>query len=132
MELSLSLCFARKSQSTIAKLCHEGLLGHVPSFLLTDITQYIWRISWDMVDSELEGGGRRSGSSFPLKNNNKLVFLSITGPLKRHKATKPEFNAGLSSTHFKWYLDHLSPHQLKNRCQSWTPLTKLSGSAHVG
>ena len=56
MELSLNLCFARKSQSTIAKLCQEGLLGHVPSFLLTDITQYIWRISWDMVDSELGGG----------------------------------------------------------------------------
>ena len=29
--------------------------------------------------------------------------------------------------------DTLSPHQLfkKKRCQSWTPLTKLSASAHV-
>ena len=35
----------------------------------------------------------------------------------------------------QWYLDPLSPHQLKKqtkkqRCLSWTPLTKLSGSAH--
>ena len=38
----------------------------------------------------------------------------------------------------KWYLDPSSHHQLKKvvpsstkkDCQSWTPLTKLSGSAH--
>ena len=41
MGLRLNLCFARKSQSTTAKLSQEGLLEHVPSFLLTDITQYI-------------------------------------------------------------------------------------------
>ena len=43
-------------------------------------------------------------------------------------------------TRFKWYLDPLPPHQLKNKAKKkkkknavrvGTPLTKLSGSAHV-
>ena len=34
-------------------------------------------------------------------------------------------------THLYWYLDTPSPHKLKKRCQSWVPLTKPSGSAHV-
>ena len=45
-----------------------------------------------------EGGGGQGVT--PLKNHkNILGFLSSTGPdpLKNHKATKPEFNVGLSS-----------------------------------
>ena len=46
-------------------------------------------------------GGRGSGQP-PLKNHNNLDFLSNTGlgPLKNHKATKPEFNVGPSA--FRW------------------------------
>ena len=33
--------------------------------------------------------------------------------------------------HFLWFLDPLSPHRLKNKCQlGWTPLTIFSGSVH--
>ena len=38
------------------------------------------------------------GPGPPLKNHKKLEVLSSTdpGPLKSHKATKPEFNVGVS------------------------------------
>ena len=57
----------------------------------------------------------------PLKNHKNIGFLSNTGPdpLKNHKATKPAFNVGPSSAR-----------QRNAICQSWTPLAKLSGSAH--
>ena len=62
---------------------------------------------------------RRAGGPDPaLKNHKNKGFLSNTGPepLKNHKATKPEFNVGLSSARqrsaiamarFLWYLDPL-------------------------
>ena len=45
-----------------------------------------------------EGGGGQ-GSGPPLKNHKNSGFYSNTGPdpLKKHKATKPIFNVGLSS-----------------------------------
>ena len=44
-------------------------------------------------------GDRRSGPPF-LKNHKNIGFMSNTGPdpLKSHKATKPAFNGGRSST----------------------------------
>ena len=30
-----------------------------------------------------------------------------------------------------WYFDPSSPHRPKKSCQSWTPLAKFSGFAHV-
>ena len=46
------------------------------------------------------GGGGGRGSGPHLKNYKNIGFVSITGPdpLKIHKATKPAFNAGPSST----------------------------------
>ena len=44
---------------------------------------------------------------------------------------KWRFTGGPTMARLKWYFDHLSSHQLKEkRCQSLTPLTKVSGSAH--
>ena len=96
-------------------------------------------------------GGDR-GSGHPLKNHKNIGFLCNTGadPLKNHKATKPAFNVGPSSARqrnaismafcrwpmmaqLKWYLDPLSPHQLKKTQKNvkfGPPLTKLSGSGH--
>ena len=73
-----------------------------------------------------------------------LVARVNTGPdpLKNHKATKPAFNVGQSS--FRWRADDgpfivafgssipsSTKKKEKKRYQIWTPLTKLSGSAHV-
>ena len=42
------------------------------------------------------------------------------------------FAGGPMMAHLKWYFDPSSPHRTKKKsCQSWTPLTKLSGSAHA-
>ena len=69
---------------------HEILifLSHMRAILLEKSIL----ISW----AESEGD---RGSGPPLKNCNKLGFLSNTGPdcLKNYKATKPEFNVGPSS-----------------------------------
>ena len=48
------------------------------------------------------GGGRGAGGPDPtLKKHKNIGFLSNTGPdlLANHKATKPEFPAGLLSAH---------------------------------
>ena len=73
------------------------------------------------------GEGRASGCT-PLKNHKNIGFQSNTGPepLKNHKATKPTFSCLSSSARqrnaiesgpmmarFYWYLDPISPHQLK-------------------
>ena len=93
------------------------------------------------------------GSGPPLKNHKSIGFLSKTGPdpLKNHKATKPAFSVGPSLTRqrnaiemeFRWRTDDGSllvfgsslpsstKRMKKKRCQSWTPLTKLSGSARA-
>ena len=44
--------------------------------------------------------GGTGGPTSPLENLKNIGFLSNTGPdsLKDHKATKPAFNVGLSST----------------------------------
>ena len=96
-----------------------------------------------------EGGyGVRTPS---LKNDKNIGFLSNIGPdpLKNHKATKPAFNLDhhrhASETPFKWrfaggpmmarllwYIDPISPDQLKkNVVKVGPPLTTLSGSAHA-
>ena len=88
----------------------------------------------------------------PLKNHKNIGFLSNSGPdpLKNYEATEPAFNVGLSSAPqpnailmaFCWRADdgllivvfgHFHPSSTKKqpRCQSWTPLTNFSGSAHV-
>ena len=43
---------------------------------------------------------------------------------------KWRFPGGPMMARFKWYFDHLSPHQLKNIVKVRPPLTKVSGSAH--
>ena len=76
-----------------------------------------------------------------------MGFISNTGPdpLKNQKATKPAFIIEPSSARkrnaismaLRWRAND-GPfimvfgysHQLKNVAQNWTPLTKLSGSAH--
>ena len=75
----------------------------------------------------------------PLKNH-RNIGLSNSGPdpLKKHKATKPALNVGPLA--FRWRAD-VGPHIVvfgpfllsttrKKKPQSWTPLAKLSGSAH--
>ena len=88
------------------------------------------------------GGSRgrdRGSGPPPLKNHNTIKFPSNIGPdpLKNHKVTKPASNVGLSMVrhggsmlaHLWWYLDRLSPHQLrKNVVKVEPPLAKLSGS----
>ena len=86
----------------------------------------------------------------PVKSQN--IVLSNTGPdrLVNHKATKPAFIARLSSagseTPFCWWADNgpflvlyrssvlpssTKKNKQKQRCLSWTPMSKLSGLAHV-
>ena len=95
-----------------------------------------------------EGG---KGAQTPLKDHNKIGFLSNTGPdpLKNRKATRLEFNirpsfgrqrnakwrftSGPMMARFKWYFDHLSSHhqlKKKNVDKVGHPLTKVSGSTH--
>ena len=79
-------------------------------------------------------GDRGFGHPHPLKNHNNIGFLSDIDPifLKKFNCAKPAFNVGPSPArqrhaggpiiaHLKWYLDPLSLHQVKKRCQSWTP-----------
>ena len=49
------------------------------------------------ADPERGGTGGPRGSD-PLKNNKNIGFRSNIGPPKNHKATKPAFNVGPSST----------------------------------
>ena len=85
------------------------------------------------------GGDRWSGPPPPLKNQ-RNIGLSNSGPdpLKKHKVTKPELNVGPLA--IRWRSD-VGPHivlfesfllstTIKKTPQSWTPLAKLSGSAH--
>ena len=86
-----------------------------------------------------------TGDSDPhLKNHTAIGFLSNTGPdfLKNHKSSNPAFNVGpLSGCQRNAIIGPLlgvlgSSLLLSNKknpqkhYQSWTPLTKLSGSAH--
>ena len=95
------------------------------------------------------GGGGGGGGRGSVKNHKNIGFPSNTRPypLKNHKVTKPAFNVWPSSdseTPFKWrfaggsmlarlwwYLDRLSPHQLRKKTvvKGGPPQAKLSGSA---
>ena len=98
--------------------------------------------------------GSRGGPDPPLlhrtKNYKAIGFLSNTtlDPLNITKlpaninvrpssALKWSFSGGPIFARFQWYLDPLSPHQLKNiknkqkKRQSWSPLTTFSGSVHT-
>ena len=86
----------------------------------------------------------------PLENHKVMGFLSNIGPgpFENHKAIKPAFNVGPSSDlwrkalqiavcswandgPFLWYLDPLSPHQLKKIVvRGGLSVIKFSGSAH--
>ena len=85
------------------------------------------------------GGGR---GPTPSEKSQIIGFLSDTGldPLKNHKATKPAFNLGLSSAvdcPLRVVFGSFLPPQTKkerkekNVVEVGSPLTKLSGSAHV-
>ena len=53
----------------------------------------------------------------------------------RHASESPfkwRFAGEPMMAHAKWYLDHLSRHHLKIVVKVGPPLTKLSGSAHIG
>ena len=93
-------------------------------------------------------GGPRGGTGGPdpppPEYNHKYIgLLSNTGldPPKNHKATKPAFTVEPSSAggpmmaRISWYLDPLSPHQLKmfikQEVKFGPPMKKRSGSAHV-
>ena len=101
----------------------------------------------------IQSGDRvvRSPPPPPLENNKNIGFLSNTGP-DPIKITKLPIQHSMlghrrpaSETPFKWRFTGvdgplivvfgsflpLSNKKGKKRCQSWTPLTKLSGSAHV-
>ena len=74
-----------------------------------------------------EGG---QGVRTPLKYHKNIGFLRNTGPdsLQNHKAAKPAFNVGPSSARPRNAIfSGIWIHSLK----SWTPMKKLSGSAHA-
>ena len=88
----------------------------------------------------IQSGGGDRGSGLPpppLKNHKTIGFLSNSGPdpLKNHAATKPAFNAGLTSArqravvlmmaHFKWHLDPPTPNQLKKLKKKLSKLDPL-------
>ena len=89
-------------------------------------------------------GDKGSGPPPALSQN--LLFLSHSGlnPLKNHKESKPAVNVGPSTAPqqnailmaFRWRADGglliavLPSSTKKKTCQSWTPLTKFSWSAH--
>ena len=85
------------------------------------------------------GGGTRGGAPPSLKNH-KNIDNTGPDPLKNHIATKPAFNVGPSfarqrnpiSMAFRWGDDYGPIKAVKKQThyQIWTPLTKLSGSAH--
>ena len=104
--------------------------------------------SWNgwLSHARSQSGGGGQGVRTPLLKNYKNIGClgnTVSAPLKSHKTTKPAFNVGPSSAlkwrfaggpmtaRLHWYLDPYSPHQLKKQRQSWTPLTKLPGYAHV-
>ena len=92
-------------------------------------------------------GGRGSGPPPPPeKSQNNIGFLRNTGPdpLKITKLQSQHsmlgyhwpvpvsempfnglFTGGPMMARFKCFLDSLSPHQKKKRCQSWTPSGKI-------
>ena len=101
--------------------------------------------------ARIQTGDRGSGHPPPPppKHHKYIGFLSDTGqePLKNHKVAKQAYNVGPSSTlqrsaihmvfrwnwrfaggpmmvRLKWYLDLLSPNQLKKRCQRVGPPEK--------
>ena len=70
------------------------------------------------------GGGGEPGVRTPLENHKATGFLSNTKLRSQHSML-------LIGPSFNGILDPLSPHQLKKKkTLIWTPLTKLSGSAH--
>ena len=87
------------------------------------------------------GGSRGGGTGGPdpsPEKSQKYSFFSNTGPdpLNNQKATKPAFNVGPSSArwcfagglmmaHLSWYLDPLSPHQLKEKKKNLSNLDPL-------
>ena len=110
----------------------------------------IYDVEFAWVDPEGGGGGQGSGAPAP-KNHKHIGFLSITGPdpLKitklqsqhsmlghhRHASKTPfkwRFARVPMMAHLVWYLDPLSPHQLKKKdvVKFGPTLTNLSGSAH--
>ena len=95
----------------------------------------------------IQRGNRGSGPPPPLslKNHKNIGYSSSTAsdPLKNIKATKPAFNVWPSSARqrFKWrfaggpmtalFSGFCIQSLPKKSSQSWTPMKKLSGSAHV-
>ena len=84
------------------------------------------------------GAGGPDPPPSPLKNHRDIgLSNSSPDPLKNHKATKPALNVGPLA--IRWRAD-VGPHIVvfgssllsttKKNPQSWTPLAKLSGSAH--
>ena len=82
-------------------------------------------------------GGGEGVRTPPLKSHKNLGFLSNTGPdpLKNHKVTKPEFNAGPSWARQRNRADDglllvVFGSNLKKIVKVGPHLTKLSGSAY--
>ena len=93
----------------------------------------------------------KGGPDYTPEKSQLYRVLSNTGmdPLNNHKATKPAFNVGPSLARqrnaiemvLRWRADDdtlcsgiwtPSPtYKRRKRCQSWSPLKQLSGSAHV-
>ena len=89
-----------------------------------------------------EGGGQ--GVLTPPENHKNIGFLSNTDPDPLKITKLPSQHSmlaiiGTPAKHhlmvFRWWADDgpfivVFASQLKKKCQCWTPLTKLSGSAH--
>ena len=116
-------------------------------------TKYRQIILGNKSGADPEGGERRSGPP-TLVNYKNIGSLSNTGPdplkitklpiqhsmMDHHRPAsetlfKLRFAGGPLMSRKKWYLDHSSPHQIKEQNKKkpvkvGPPLTKLSGSAH--
>ena len=95
-------------------------------------------------------GSRGGGGTGDTDPPEKSQTFGVSGSPRNHKATKPAFNIGPAPAHqrnaikmaFHWRADDgplivvfgsSLPSSPNKKNQSWTPpLTKLSGSAHVG
>ena len=77
----------------------HGFLGILPCFVLKPL-RCVLEITLSITACADPEGGGGQGAWTPLKNHKNIGFLSNTCPdsLKNHKATKPEFNVGPSST----------------------------------
>ena len=93
---------------------------------------------------------QRGGGAGDTDPPEKSQTFGVSGSPENHKATKPAFNIGPTPAHqrnaikmaFHWRADDgplivvigsSLPSSPNKKSQSWTPpLTKLSGSAHVG